>query len=376
MAKKGGRRKKTRTHVAPQPNAPGVPAAEKVPRSLVIRQGRTTREVLELVHELRRVMSPNTAMRLKERRTSKMKDYTAVAGQLGLTHILAFSQNSESLSLRLARFPQGPTLSFKVERYCLQAHVKATQKRPFESTAAYLTPPLVVLNNFNDAYGAHVKLMKITFQHMLPALNVATVKLMDCRRIVLFNYDKATGNVEVRHYAIRAAPLGLSRSVRRLVQTKVPDLSKMEDISEYVLGSAAMAGGAASDSEMEDEGSHVVLPDKYRGRGNLKAQRSAIKLSELGPRMTLKLKKVERGFLEGDVIYHEYIHRTPEEVRALETKVKAAKELKKRRREEQERNVARKKQARGAEEEGGEEADEEDEADDDDDEEMEEDGDE
>lgn len=300
-----------------------------------------------MVHELRRVMSPHTAMRLKERRSSKMKDYTAVAGQLGLTHILTLSQNSKSLSLRLARFPQGPTLSFKVERYCLQAHVKATQRRPFESPTAYLTPPLVVLNNFNDSLGAHVKLMKITFQHMLPPLNVATVKLMDCRRIVLFNYDKATGNVEMRHYAIRAAPMGINRSIRRLVQTNVPNLGSMEDISEYVLGSNA----GASDSEMEDETSHVVLPEKYRGRGNMKSQKSAIKLSELGPRLTLKLKKVERGFMEGDVIYHEYIQRTPEEVKALETRVKAAKELKRRRREEQELNVARKR-AKGEADEG------------------------
>lgn len=34
--------------------------------------------------------------------------------------------------------------------------------------------------------------------------------------------------------------------------------------------------------------------------------RSAIKLVELGPRLTLELFKVERGFHEGDVLYHKY----------------------------------------------------------------------
>ena len=117
--------------------------------------------------------------------------------------------------------------------------------------------------------------------------------------------------------------------------------------SEFVLGPALQAyggAGAASDSEMDDETSHVILPERFRGRGNLKSQKSAIRLAELGPRVTYKLMKVERGFLEGDVIYHDYIKKAPEEVRALEAKAKAGRELKKRRREEQEGNVARKEQ--------------------------------
>lgn len=74
----------------------------------------------------------------------------------------------------------------------------------------------------------------------------------------------------------------------------------------------------------------------------MKSQKSAIRLAELGPRLRLRLMKVQRGFMEGDVIYHDYIKKTPAEVRALEAKAKAEREIKKRRREEQEGNVARK----------------------------------
>jgi ribosome biogenesis protein SSF1/2 len=42
--------------------------------------------------------------------------------------------------------------------------------------------------------------------------------------------------------------------------------------------------------------------------------RSAVKLSELGPRLSLKLFKVERGLCEGDIMYHGVEKRTPEEV--------------------------------------------------------------
>lgn len=345
-----GKRRKRRTHVPlsnPQQQA-SIPEEERVPKSLVLRKGRTTPEVGSLVAELRRLMGPETASRLKERRTNRMKDFAAVAGHLGLTHILSFSQSPAALKLRIARFPRGPTLTFKVERYCLQHHVRATQKRPYESLSAYQTAPLVVLNNFGDASSPpYVKLMKITFQNMFPPLNVNTVKLTDCRRIVLFDYDAATGLVEQRHFAIRAAPSELHKSIKKLVQTKIPSLGSMTDISEFVLGPALQAyggAGAASDSEVDDETSHVILPERFRGRGNLKSQKSAIRLAELGPRLTMKLMKVERGFLEGDVIYHNYIKKAPEEVRALEAKAKAGRELKKRRREEQEANVARKEQ--------------------------------
>ena len=91
------------------------------------------------------------------------------------------------------------------------------QRRPIEATQAYRTAPLVVLNNFNDPMlGAHVKLLKVTLQNMFPTINVAEVKLSDCRRVVLFHYETSTGCVEMRHYAIRAAPTGVSRAVKKV----------------------------------------------------------------------------------------------------------------------------------------------------------------
>ena len=56
------------------------------------------------------------------------------------------------------------------------------------------------------------------------------------------------------------------------------------------------------------------------GRGNAKAQQSAMKLSELGPRMTLEIFKVEQGVNEGDVLYHKYVHKTKEEAQSLKNK--------------------------------------------------------
>lgn len=99
-----------------------------------------------------------------------------------------------------------------------------------------------------------MKLMRITFQHMFPTINTKTVKLSDCRRVVLYHYHKDEGTVEMRHYAIKAQPVGVSSAVKRILQSRIPNLGDLEDVSQFLEGAG---GGAASDSEAEDEISRV-----------------------------------------------------------------------------------------------------------------------
>ena len=380
MPRRGRKRKKTRTHV--QPTDERITSALqsstelKIPRSLIIRRGKTESELIELVNDLRKLMRPYTALNFKEDATNRkltLSHYaTSMSSSMGVTHLLSISQNTNKITLRICRTPTGPTLSFRIKRFTLNKHIKAIQRRPYDSSKLFETSPIVVTNNFGDVSAApHVKLMRITFQNMFPAINVSTVKLGDCRRVVLFNFirrenvddnngsdkNKKKGDnddededeeVEIRHYAIRAKPVGVDRKVRRLVEAKIPNLSKLNDIADYITNSAtgtsatAATGGEMSDSEAEDETSHVVLPSKYRGKGNNQSQKSALKLIELGPRLRLKLYKVERGLAGGDVMYHAYVHKTPTEIAALKKRKDDEVALKKRRREEQEANVAKK----------------------------------
>ncbi|CAM9153626.1 unnamed protein product [Pylaiella littoralis] len=346
MPTKGGRRRKTRTHVvAPPSGAVGAPEnelTEKIPKSFVLKKGKVHSNVSDLAEEMRRAMEPHTARKLRERAKNTVKDYVSVSSILGVTHLLVFTQTDKSLSLRICRTPTGPTLTFKVQQFSLTRHVRALQKRPVEVNQAYKTSPLVVLNNFGDKQASsQVKLMKVTLQNMFPSINVAAVKLQDCRRVVMFNLDKANGTVEMRHFAVRATPTGITKAIKKVVQAKVPDLHALEDISEYVAGGL---GGGASDSELEDEESKITLPDDYVGRGNAKSQKSSIRLQELGPRLTLELMKVERGICEGEVLYHSYVTKTADEIKAQRIKVEKRDSLKRKRRDEQAENVARKKQ--------------------------------
>ncbi|XP_077862557.1 suppressor of SWI4 1 homolog, partial [Saccoglossus kowalevskii] len=66
--------------------------------------------------------------------------------------------------------------------------------------------------------------------------------------------------------------------------------------------------GYLSESEAEQDGPHneVTLPQNLGSRGNISAQQSAVRLIEIGPRMSLQLIKIEEGLWDGEVIYHQF----------------------------------------------------------------------
>ena len=314
----------------------------EVPRSIVAKGSKVIPQVGELVRDLRKLMGPHTASNLREKSYNRLKDYSEVAAQLGVSHLLTVTQTTRNIVLRIGKTPGGPTLHFRVVKYSLARQVRAAQKRPFESPGAFMTAPLVVLNNFGQAEEQHVKLMRVTFQHMFPSINVKTVRLSDCRRVVLFHYRKEDGTVEMRHYAIRAAPVGINRNIKKILQSKIPNLGDLQDVSQFLEGGC---GGGMSDSEGEDASTRVVLPDQFLGKGNSKAQQSAMKLSELGPRMRLELFKVERNVGEGDVLYHKFEEKTAAEAAATKARVEKLKKLKEERKAVQAENVKRKREA-------------------------------
>mmetsp|Transcript_14041 Transcript_14041/g.22266 ORF Transcript_14041/g.22266 Transcript_14041/m.22266 type:complete len:225 (-) Transcript_14041:633-1307(-) len=181
---------------------------------------------------------------------------------------------------------------------------------------------------------------------MFPAINVRTVKLVNCQRVLLLHLNVEEETIEFRHYLIRTKVSGLSRAVKRIVRSNVPDLSKAEDISD-ILNANALSG---SESEFEDESHCVSVPLANNKRSKKKVNKeertsqSVVRLSEIGPRMTMNLYKVEDGMFTGEVQYHKYESRSKEEVLKLREKHAKEKALKDQRRQEQEENVKRKRE--------------------------------
>lgn len=313
-----------------------------VPHSFVFHRGQIGKNVGQLILDMRRVMEPYTAETLKVKKKNVLKDFVAVAGPLGVTHFLIFSKTPSSINMRLARLPKGPMLHFKVHKYSLIKDVVSSLKKHRMHEQQFTHHPLLILNNFGSD-GMHIKLMATMFQNMFPSINVHRVNLNNIKRCVLLNYNPESQEIEFRHYSLKVIPVGMSRGVKKLMQEKFPNMSKFEDISELL-----MKGASQSESEAEQDGEHNIteLPQVYSGRGNMASQQSAVRLTEIGPRMTLQLMKIQEGMGEGNVLYHAMISKTEEEIQEILNRKEAQLKEKAERQKKQEQNVAQKKAKR------------------------------
>lgn len=288
-------------------------------------------------------MEPNTAINLKERKNNRLRDFVSMAGPLGVTHFLIFSRTDTGTNLRIARGPRGPTLSFRVHTFSLIRDIMTAQARPKSPGAEYLTSPLLILNNFNGPE-KELKLMSTMLQNMFPPINVQTMHLSSARRVVLINRNAATGRLDFRHYAIIVKPIGVSKSIKRVVDTVEPkkgSLSTFQDVGDYILQEAA-----GSDSEFEDVEANIDLPSRYVGRNNRAKEQRAVRLVEIGPRMELELMKVQEGLCDGPVLYHRYVNKTAEEVKQQEAEIAQRQKERDARRKKQEENIKRKDEER------------------------------
>lgn len=282
-----------------QPSVDPV-TGDKIPKSFVFSRGKLPASLKQLQMDLRKLMLPYTALNLKEKRRNNIKDFLNVAGPMGVTHFLIVSKTETAPYLRVARTPQGPTLTFKIHEYSLALDVAKSQLRPRSPPDLFKNSPLIVLSGFGTGE-QHLKLTTIMFQNIFPAIDINTVKLSACQRIVLLNYNKEKKLIDFRHYSIRLQPVGVSRRLRKFVQKhQVPNLSNLQDVSDFIT-----RAGYGSESEADDEAAIVNLASDL-GRVNKASTKSAVKLQEIGPRMTLQLIKVEEGLSSGGVIFSEY----------------------------------------------------------------------
>ncbi|KAM3956313.1 brix domain-containing protein peter pan [Aphomia sociella] len=311
----------------------------KAPHSFVIHRGQCSKDLIELTKDFRKLMEPFTASQLKERKKNTIKDFLSVSGYLHVSHMIMFTETELGTYMRLSRLPRGPTLTFRVHSYSLARDVISSLKKQYVMMKAFQNAPLIVLNSFSGE-GMQMKLMATMFQNMFPTINITTVKLKNIRRCVLMNYNPTTKLIDLRHYAIRATPVGLNKGTKKMVQGKIPNLNRCRDMSEFFDKAALL-----SESEFEDDpNSQVVLPQTLSSRGAAADSKSAIRLFELGPRISFQLIKVEDGLMDGEVLFHELVEKTEEEKALIKKKREEKKRQKEKRKAQQEENVKRKKE--------------------------------
>lgn len=323
------------------------PSKKGQPKSFVVRRGRHAAVLKDLEVDIRKLMSPNTASKLRESKRNVLKDFVHVAGPLGVTHLLMLSATHNAAYLRVAKSPRGPTLTLRIHEYALIRDVLSSQQRPRAPQSMWLGAPLVVMNNFNVAGGSkkdteHLKLATVMFQNLFPTINVSNTKLSSCQRVVLLEYNPESQRISLRHFSVSAQPTGVSKNLKTLLTRKqLPDMGRMTDVSEFLARS-----GYGSESEGEDaEASRVEVVEGTAGRagGRSKGPRqSRIRLFEVGPRLELEIIKVEEGLCGGKVLYHRYVKKSAAEAAAQETEAETKRRQKEQRRKEQDANVQRK----------------------------------
>ena len=337
-------KKKSRTKIVEDPELVNAP------HTFVFHRGKVGDKAKQLALDMRKVMEPFTATKLQVQKTNILNDFVAIAAPLKVSHFLIFTKSDQSINLKIVRLPRGPTLHFKVVNYSRRNDVEASLKRPKSSIHQYAHAPLLILNGFqkqdesgkeNKLSNPH-KLCATMLQNMFPSLNIQKVSLNGVKRCVLFNFDPETGLIEFRHYNITVKPVGVHRRVKKLVVRKtIPNMSKLNDISEYLLDGGDTSA-SESEFEQDDPNNNVDLPQKMKGVGNKKNSKSAVRLTELGPRMTLELYKIEEGICSGEVLFHSFVEKTEEEKQALRERIHKREKLKLKRKAIQEENVKKK----------------------------------
>jgi ribosome biogenesis protein SSF1/2 len=312
-----------------------------------------------------------------------------MAGPLGVTHLFLFSRSKTgNTNLRIALTPRGPTLHFQVEKYSLCKDIAKSQKRPKSGGKEYTSPPLLVMNNFishssepdSDPIKKQLESLTTTiFQSMFPPISPQTTSLSSIKRIMLLNREigqEGTYVLSLRHYAITTKRTGISKRVRRLDAAEqrlrekksgaLPNLGKLEDVADYLLDPAAGGYTSASETELDTDAEVEVLetsarkvlnkrdfqkmrdsdqkPKNSEHRNNV--EKRAVKLVELGPRMRLRMVKVEEGLCEGRVMWNEFVTKTKAEEKELEQVWDRRRKEKEERKRVQKENVQKKRQLR------------------------------
>ncbi len=253
------------------------------------------------------------------------------------------------------------------------------------------------MNNFNSRVSdkesenkipKHLESLTTTiFQSLFPPISPQTTPLSSIRRVMLLNREPAKDEddnsytLNLRHYAITTKAMGLSKPLRRLNAAEklmhsqnsarskkggLPNLGKLEDIADYMIGGdgdgymtdATSASEVDTDAEVEvvETRTKKILSKRQRDRpradgkdrGTRNAvEKRAVKLVELGPRMKLRMTKVEEGVCNGKVMWHEYIHKSKEEVKELDQKWEKRRREKEARKKIQKENVEKKRKAKG-----------------------------
>ena len=94
-----------------------------IPKSFIIKRGKIGIFLKELQQNIRELMYPYTALKLRESKKNSLKDFLGVAGQYGVSHMMILTQTEKSNYIRFVKNPKGPTITMKIDEYALSRDI-------------------------------------------------------------------------------------------------------------------------------------------------------------------------------------------------------------------------------------------------------------
>ena len=299
---------------------------------------------------MRLVMYPYTLINLKESKKNNIKDFLSLVDIYGLSHMMMFTNTEKHSYLHFAKMPKGPTVTFIIDKYILSSDIFSNvEKDQIPLTKSYGHIPLLIMNGFNNTkipeeYNDSIKIVAMMFQSFFPPVNLGEVQIKKFKRVVLINLmlnkDVYTGKIkpeiEFRHYDIELQKYSVKKTISNLINNlgKTKDLSNFNNISDYILKHS----GYSSCSDNEEEAKCEILDEQN------KSDKTSIKLKEIGPRMNLKIFKIQEGFFKGNVVYHSLIKKSKKEIYEIMTEKKNKEKEKKERQKIQDENIIKKQE--------------------------------
>ena len=264
--------------------------------------------------------------------------------------MMMFTNTEKHSYLHFAKMPKGPTVTFIIDKYILSSDIFSNvEKDQIPLTKSYGHIPLLIMNGFNNTkipeeYNDSIKIVAMMFQSFFPPVNLGEVQIKKFKRVVLINLmlnkDVYTGKIkpeiEFRHYDIELQKYSVKKTISNLINNlgKTKDLSNFNNISDYILKHS----GYSSCSDNEEEAKCEILDEQN------KSDKTSIKLKEIGPRMNLKIFKIQEGFFKGNVVYHSLIKKSKKEIYEIMTEKKNKEKEKKERQKIQDENIIKKQE--------------------------------
>ncbi|KNH04728.1 peter pan protein [Perkinsela sp. CCAP 1560/4] len=280
-------------------------------RNAVLHNGSANSLVEKLIVDWRKTLLPCAPYSYhsshKIHKKLNLKNLNKLIKDGNLSHLHIFHVGEFGVTMRIARSPNGPTLYFRVESFTLVRDVIKFQHRHHGGDHKLFTqPPIIVLNQFSfsdkKAHSEDSMAIQIAGEMLRSMIDVATkenVSHMGKYGRILFFSRVSTGDslkdgtnilIEVRHYTV------LGRSASKKTQL-IEDLSK-GTISSSLLKKISQGGDGSQCCE-------DLVRDLDGNRDVLKSadDESKIQLVEIGPRLTLRLLRIEQGLCGGTAIW-------------------------------------------------------------------------